>query len=217
MRVLEVLADGAQDAELRDALELAHARPLARRRADHGRRRVELLQVLHDGERLAETAPVVELEDGEPAHRVLLEELRLAVVPGHDVDRLEGDAEPLLGEIDTELLRVRCADEIVDLHGLVLPWFGRDGSSRWRIADRPPHASGGVRPPTTSRRAPRDNRGARAPRRGRARACRGARTPRACARSAPSTSRASCCRARRGGGQPPRAPGATAPPARAGP
>src|SRR5205814_436552 len=75
-----------------------------------------------------------------------LQELGLAVVPGHNVDRLEGDTEPLLREIDAQLLRVRCADEIVDLHALVLPWFGRDGSSRWRIADRPPHASGG-RPP----------------------------------------------------------------------
>src|SRR2546430_5275990 len=187
MRVLEVLADGAQDAELRDALELTHARPLARRRAEHGRRGVELLQVLHDGERLAEAAPVVELEDGEPAHRVLLQELRLAVVPGHDVDRLEGDAEPLLGEIDAQLLRVRCADEIVDLHALVLPWFGRDGSSRWRITDRPPHASGGVRPLTTSRRAPRDNPGARAPRRARATAFPAAPTPRPCAPVSTST------------------------------
>src|SRR5439155_7695526 len=117
---------------------------LARRRAEHGRCGVELLQVLHDGERLAEAAPVVQLEDGESAHRVLLQELRLAVIPGYDVDRLEGDAEPLLGEIDAQLLRVRRADEIVDLHAVVLPWFGPDGSSRWRIADRPPHASGGA-------------------------------------------------------------------------
>src|SRR5436309_2344723 len=143
MRVLEVLADGAQDAELRDALELAHARPLARRRAEHGRRRVELLQVLHDGERLAEEAPVFQLEDGEPAQRVFLQELRFAVVPGHDVHRLEGDAEPLLGEIDAQLLRVRRADEIVDLHAWVPPGSAVNGSSRWRIADRPPHASGG--------------------------------------------------------------------------
>src|SRR5438128_8724235 len=167
MRVLEVLADGAQDAELRDALELAHARPLARRRAEHGRRRVELLQVLHDGERLAEEAPVVQLEDGEAAHRVLLQELRLAVVPGHDVDRLEGDAEPLLGEIDAQLLRVRCADEIVDLHALVLPWFGRERLVSMANSRPATSRKRGVRPPTTSRRTPRDNRGARAPRRGR--------------------------------------------------
>src|SRR2546426_4020978 len=179
MRVLEVLADGAQDAELRDALELAHACPLARRRAEHGRCRVELLQVLHDGKRLAEAAPVVELEDGEPAHRVPLQELRPAVVPGHDVDRLEGDAEPLLGEIDAQLLRVRCADEIVDLHALVLPWFGRDGSSR--LANSGPATSRKRGAPTTARRAPPGSRGARVPRRARARVCRGARTPRACA------------------------------------
>src|SRR5947199_6046773 len=185
MRVLEVLADGAQDAELRDALELAHARPLARRRAEHGRRRVELLQVLHDGERLAEEAPVVQLEDGEAAHRVLLQELRLAIFPGHDVDRLEGDAEPLLGEIDAQLLRVRCADEIVDLHALVLPWFGRE--RLLSMANSRPAASRKRGRLTTGRRAPRDSRGAHAPRRARARACRGARTPRACGRFAPST------------------------------
>src|SRR5437764_2638645 len=66
------------------------------------------------------------LEDGEPAHRVFLQELRFAVVPGHDVHRLEGDAEPLLGEIDAQLLRVRRADEIVDLHAWVLPWLRRE-------------------------------------------------------------------------------------------
>src|SRR6185369_13103848 len=70
MRILEDRADARHDAELDDALELADARTLERRRPDHRRVRVQLLEVLHDREGLAEMAAVVEFENGKSTHRV---------------------------------------------------------------------------------------------------------------------------------------------------
>src|SRR5207253_6074289 len=98
------------------ALELAHARALARRLADHRRLRVQLFQVLDDRQRLREMTAIVELEDGKPAERVLLQELRGAILLRDDVHLLAGNLESLLGEVHAQLLRVRRSDEIIDLH-----------------------------------------------------------------------------------------------------
>ena len=76
MGVLEYLRDRRQHAELADALELTHAGALERRGPEHRGLGMELFEVLDDGERLGEVAAVVELEDGEAAERVLLEEPR---------------------------------------------------------------------------------------------------------------------------------------------
>ena len=56
----------------------------------------------------------------QPAERILLQEFRRAVLSAEDVDRFEPDIDAFLGEKDAQLLRVRSADEIVDLHASLL-------------------------------------------------------------------------------------------------
>ncbi len=94
VRVLEDGADVAEHADLADALRLTDAGALQRRLAQHRRLRMELLEVLHDRERFGEMAAVVELEDGQASERVLLEELRRAVLSGQDVDGSDGTSIP---------------------------------------------------------------------------------------------------------------------------
>src|SRR5262245_36811705 len=116
MRVLEDRADAAEHPELADPLGFAYARAPERGRADHRRRRMQVLEVLHDRERLRETATVVELQHREAAEGVLGEELRGSVLPGEDVDGFHRDLQSLLGQIDAQLLRIGRAGEVVDLH-----------------------------------------------------------------------------------------------------
>src|SRR5262245_48352462 len=116
MRVLEDRADAAEHAELADALGLAHAGTPERGRPDHRGRRMEILEVLDDGERLRQAAAVVELQHWEAAEGVLGEELGGPVLPREDVDGFHRDLQSLLGQVDAQLLRVRRAGEVVNLH-----------------------------------------------------------------------------------------------------
>src|SRR5262249_9392574 len=87
----------------------------------HRRLRMQLFQVLHDGERFREMAAVVELEHGQAAERVLLQELRAAVLAGENVDGLGRDVESLLRHVDAQLPRIRRTGEVVRLHALIPP------------------------------------------------------------------------------------------------
>jgi hypothetical protein len=87
---------------------------------------VELLEVLHDRERLGEMAAVVELEHGQATERVLREELEESVLSAQDVDGLERHVETLLRQVDAQLLRIR-----------------RAGESYLHVSSPTPHASPG--------------------------------------------------------------------------
>ena len=122
VRGVQDAGDGVEHAELRDALELAHPRPLQGLRSDHRRRRVELLQVLDDGEGLEQVAAVVELEHGQAAEGVAGEVVGTPLLPlpqvhHHLLQRDAGARLGLLRQVQADPGRVGSHGEDVELHG----------------------------------------------------------------------------------------------------
>src|SRR6185295_1984092 len=102
------------------------------RRADERRPRMEVLEVLVDGDRLGEDAAVVQLERGQLTARVLRRVRRPTVLGAEQVDVGGGDAEALLVEEHAEAAWVR-AEGVVDAHGGHSFVFRLDALSRMKL------------------------------------------------------------------------------------
>ena len=97
------------------------ARALLGVRADQGRCGAALFEVLDDGERLRQVAPVVELEHRQLAERIARQVLGrlLLALQQIDADLLQrqlASGERLLGEIEPDLGRIRSNGKEVELH-----------------------------------------------------------------------------------------------------
>ncbi|MNN38105.1 hypothetical protein D3C81_1520860 [compost metagenome] len=93
----------------------AGMRPLLGAGADQWRGREEFLQVLADGRGLGDGPAIPELEDRRGAGRVELEEGRLTVLPGQDVDMLHWQLHPLRGGEQANQSRIG-ANRTVQFH-----------------------------------------------------------------------------------------------------
>lgn len=128
-RIVVCVVDVLGDVELGAALPLAREGALRRRGADQRRRRMQLLQVLHDRDRLADRAAVVEQQRRRLPGRVVGQIRRLAVLAREHVDLARRQVQPLLQQEHAHRARRR-TECIEQQHGI-------NGTARARRWQRP--------------------------------------------------------------------------------